>query len=56
MAILQWLQSNWGMVATVLFGISEALALIPGIQSNSVFQLIFNFLKSIVGQNQPPQA
>lgn len=30
--------------------VSEALALIPGLQSNSIFQLIVNVLKSLSGQ------
>lgn len=47
-----WLQENWALVVAVLFGVSEALALIPGIQANSVFQLIFNALKAL----QAPKA
>lgn len=34
----------------VLFGISEALALIPAIKSNSIFQLIYNILKKLAGK------
>lgn len=45
--IIAWLQANSGMIFGVLFGLSETLALIPSIKSNSVFQLIFNFLQSI---------
>jgi hypothetical protein len=33
-----------------LLGISEALALIPGIQANSIFQSIVNGLKSLAGK------
>lgn len=38
---------NWAVVFASLFGVSEALALIPAIQSNSVFQAISNVLKWI---------
>jgi len=44
---MAWIQENWALVITVLFGLSEVLALIPGINSNSVFQLIYNFLKTM---------
>lgn len=38
------------VVFAVLFGISELLAQFPSIQSSSVFQLIYNSLKSLSGQ------
>lgn len=50
--VIEWIKGNWGMVMSALFFLSEALALIPGIASNSVFQLIFGWLK----KEQPPQA
>jgi hypothetical protein len=34
----------------VLFAISEGLALIPAVQSNSVFQMIFSILKKLAGK------
>jgi len=33
-----------------LLGISEALALIPQVKSNSVFQLFLNVIKSVLGK------
>ena len=45
MAVFDWLKSNWGMIAAILFLVSELLAQIPSIKANSVFQLIFGFLK-----------
>lgn len=51
---MAWIMANWGMIASVLFGVSEALALVPGIESNSIFQLIFNGLKAIVSPQPPP--
>lgn len=52
---MDWIIQNWGLILGVLFGLSEALALIPGIKSNSVFQLVYNLLKSLTGPKQPTQ-
>lgn len=41
-------------VLGALFAISEALSLIPGVESNGVFQLIFNTLKSLVSKSPTP--
>jgi len=43
-------------IFAVLFGLSEVIALIPGVKSNSVFQLIFNTLKSLAGKVSGPSA
>lgn len=51
---MAWLIANWAIIASVLLGLSEVLALIPGIKSNSIFQLIVNGLKAIVGASNPP--
>lgn len=40
------------IILGALLAVSEALALIPGIKSNSIFQLLFNVLKSIVGAKE----
>lgn len=42
--------STFNMVVLALLAISEVLALIPGVGSNSVFQLIVNILKGIAGR------
>lgn len=34
----------------VLWGISEALALIPGVKSNSIFQMVYNTLAALAGK------
>jgi hypothetical protein len=39
--------NTFELVLLVLFGISEALSLIPSVQSNGIFQLIFNILKKL---------
>lgn len=36
-----------GTVVVALFAVSEALALIPSVKANSVFQLVYNTLKTI---------
>lgn len=38
------------MIFGVLFGMSEALSLIPIVKSNGIFQMIFNVLKSLAGK------
>jgi hypothetical protein len=50
---MAWLQANWPVIVSVLWGISEALALIPQVKSNSVFTLIYNALKYLRGGDQP---
>lgn len=35
------------MILAVLLGLSEVLALIPSIQSNSVLQLVLNLLRKL---------
>lgn len=41
------------VILGVALALSEALALIPGVQSNSIFQLIVNGLKALVGEKKP---
>lgn len=41
---------NLMIVMTALLAVSEALALIPQLKSNSVFQLIKNSLKKLAGK------
>jgi len=38
------------VVLAALLAVSEALALIPAVSANSVFQLIYDFLKKIAGK------
>jgi hypothetical protein len=42
--------NNLALILAVLLGISEALAMIPAIQANSIFQLILNILKKLAGK------
>lgn len=38
------------LVVSVLFGVSEALSLIPFINANGVFQAVFSVLKKLAGK------
>lgn len=37
---------NWGVILGALLALSEILALIPAVKANSIFQLLFGWLKS----------
>lgn len=43
--------SMLALIFGVLFGIDQALALIPGIKANSVFQAVYNILKLLSGNS-----
>lgn len=38
------------LAVSVLFGISEALSVIPAVKANGIFQLVFGVLKSLAGK------
>ena len=38
------------IIVAALFAVSEALALIPAVKANGVFQAIFEVLKSLAGR------
>lgn len=44
--MIAFIQANSTIILGALFFVSEALALIPGIKANSVFQVIFGWLQS----------
>lgn len=46
-------QSTIAIILAALLAVSEALALIPAIKANSVFQLVIGVLKSIGGALLP---
>lgn len=50
MEIVQSVLTNSGLVLAVLLGVSESLALIPQVKSNSIFQLVSNVLKTLTGK------
>lgn len=45
---MQVVIDNWGIIATALLAVSEALSLIPGVKANGIVQAIINFLKAAV--------
>jgi hypothetical protein len=56
MAFITWLQAHWALIFAVLFGVSETLALIPAVKSNSVFQLVWSVLQKLKPQDPKPAA
>ena len=53
---MAWLQANYAIVISVLFGISEILGGIEVIKANSVYQLIFGILSGLKKAILPPPA
>jgi hypothetical protein len=49
---MTFLTENYVAILVALLAVSEVLALIPGIKSNSIFTLIYNFLKNFVENKQ----
>lgn len=43
-------EGNIVIILAACLAVSEALALIPAVKSNSIFQLIMNGLKTILGK------
>jgi hypothetical protein len=52
---MAWISENYALVISVLFGLSEVLALIPGIQANSIFQLVVSVVKVLAGKKDEPK-
>lgn len=44
---MQFIQENWGLIATALLAISEVLGAVPSIKSNSVYQLLVELVKKL---------
>lgn len=45
-------QAQLVIILAALLAVSEALALIPALKANSIFQLIVGVLKSVVGKKE----
>ena len=45
MAVYAFFVANQVVIIGGLLAVSELLALIPGVESNSIFELVVNFLK-----------
>ena len=48
---MDFIMANKAIILGLLFALSEALALIPGVKSNSVFMLIYNMLAKALGKS-----
>ena len=48
-SLLGILTTNSAIILGAFLAVSEALAIIPAIKSNSIFQLIVNILKTLTG-------
>ena len=53
---MTWITANWAYIATILFGLSELLAAIPSVQSNSVLQLLVSTVEALVKPGSPAPA
>jgi hypothetical protein len=40
------------VILGALLAISEALALVPGIKANSIFQMVVNVAKALIGKKE----
>lgn len=49
-SIIDFVMAHSVIILGALLGLSELLALIPGIKSNSIFLLIVNLLKKAAGK------
>jgi hypothetical protein len=45
---MAFINENLVLILAVLLGISEALALVPKLKANSIFQLVVSVLKALV--------
>lgn len=52
---MQFIMDNLAVILTALLAISEVLALIPGIKSNSVFTFIVNVIKMLMPKESKPE-
>ena len=50
---MEFIQQNLVVILGALLALSEALALIPGLKSNSILQAIVNGVKSLLGVLKP---
>jgi hypothetical protein len=50
---VSWLYENRVVILTALLAISEVLALVPSIKSNSIFQMIVNAIKYVIEKFSP---
>lgn len=47
---MDWINANWGYIATVLFALSEIIGAMPTVQASGVFTAIVNTIKSLTAK------
>jgi hypothetical protein len=50
--MIEFLQTHLVLLLSLGLGVSELLALIPAVKSNSIFQLVVNSLKAMLEKKQ----
>jgi hypothetical protein len=45
---MEFIIANKALIFGLLFALSEVLAAIPSVKANSVFQMVFGFIKQLV--------
>ena len=53
--MFEWIQSHQVLVLGLALALSEGLSLFPGVKSNGVFQLIWNWLKAAAAKANAPK-
>jgi Mg2+/citrate symporter len=48
--MIQFILDNKAVVLAALLGVSEVMALVPGIKSSGIFDFIYRALKSVAGK------
>jgi len=48
--MIEFIQTQWPSIVVVLLGVSEVIALVPGVKSNSIFQSIVGLLNKFKQQ------
>jgi len=49
--MIESIKEYWPAILVVLLAVSEALPLSPSLRSNSIFQLVMNFLRKSAGKS-----
>lgn len=47
---MDWMTQNWGLIASILFILSEIIGAIPTVKASGVFTAIVNTVKSLVSK------
>ena len=53
MVVFNFIKNNWGVIATLLFLVSELLGEFKNLKSNSIFGLVVDFLRGEYKKARP---